>query len=109
MNWLDRNHFHLDGPGALKHLDRLLELPELYGIQWVYGAGHGPASNWLHVYKKIQAAGKCMEVLCEGVDDARTIMENLKPQGVWLNGVGFQSPEEAEAFLKDVERWGLGR
>jgi hypothetical protein len=32
--------FHLDGPGALKHLDSLLELDALDGIQWVSGAEH---------------------------------------------------------------------
>ncbi len=26
--------FHLDGPGALKHLDALLELDELDAVQW---------------------------------------------------------------------------
>lgn len=109
MNWLDRTHFHLDGPGALKHLDRLLELRELSGIQWVYGAGQGSAGDWLHIYKKIQAAGKCIECLCGSVEDARTIMANLKPQGIWFNGVCVGSVEEGEAFLKDLERWAAGK
>ena len=32
---VERSLFHLDGPGAVKHLDMLLALPRLRGIQWV--------------------------------------------------------------------------
>ena len=45
IEWLDgKTIFHLDGPGALKHLDMLLEIPKLAGIQWVYGAGQPTAA-----------------------------------------------------------------
>ena len=30
---------HLDGPGATRHIDALLEVPELTAIQYVIGAG----------------------------------------------------------------------
>ena len=50
--------FHLDGPGMLTHLDSLLEIPELKGIQWVPGAGQAPITAWPEVYRKIRAAGK---------------------------------------------------
>ena len=33
--------FHLDGPGAARHIDALLDLPELQAIQFVPGAGTG--------------------------------------------------------------------
>ena len=54
--------FHLDGPGALKHLDALLEIENLAGIQWVYGAGQPSARHWLPVLQKIQKAGKRINI-----------------------------------------------
>ena len=40
--FLERTIFHLDGPNALQHFDRLMSLPEINGLQWIYGAGHKP-------------------------------------------------------------------
>ena len=66
--------FHLDGPGALRHLDALLELDNLTGIQWVYGSGAGPAGRWIDVYRRIQDAGKCLQVVgyC-GLDEFKAL------------------------------------
>ncbi|GAG07493.1 unnamed protein product, partial [marine sediment metagenome] len=52
--------YHLDGPDALMHLDDLLSISTLTGIQWVPGAGKDLtcSDTWMPVYKKIQAAGK---------------------------------------------------
>jgi 5-methyltetrahydrofolate--homocysteine methyltransferase len=36
---LPHSFYHLDGPGQLAHLDSLLAIAELDGIQWVPGAG----------------------------------------------------------------------
>ncbi len=95
--------YHLDGPGALKHLDSLLEIPELNAIQWVYGAGNGRATDWLDVYRKCQAAGKGIQ-LHVGVDELDTIIAELRPEGAWL-GVGVDSVDDAEEVLRRVSRW----
>jgi len=101
--------FHLDGPGALRHLDDLLALPMLHAIQWVYGANNGPATRWLDVYRRIQAAGKGMEVACTDLDDARKIMAALKPKGCWLVLWADCDEQTAKAFLKEVDRWAAGK
>jgi hypothetical protein len=54
--------YHLDGPGALPHLDALLSIPELKGIQWVPGAGQPDITHWPEVYRKIRAAGKLIQI-----------------------------------------------
>lgn len=105
MRFLDRNFFHLDGPGALRHLDALLELPELNGLQWVYGAGRGPARNWMDVYKKAQAAGKCLQINCADLPDAEAFLTELKPGGVWFIIGGSYTLDEAKAFVKKLEKW----
>jgi 5-methyltetrahydrofolate--homocysteine methyltransferase len=58
-----RNPFyHLDGPGQLPHLDALLSIPELKGIQWIPGAGQPDCTRWPEVYRKIRAAGKLIQI-----------------------------------------------
>jgi len=109
MRFLERNFFHLDGPGALRHLDDLLALRELDGLQWVYGAGNGPARNWIDLYRRVQAAGKSIQLLCDDLDDARAVAEHLRPEGVWFCPGGAYRREEAEAFLRWADAWAAGR
>lgn len=109
MRWLDRNIYHLDGPDALKHLDALLACEDLDAVQWVYGAGNGPAAKWIDVYRRIQAAGKGMQLAGESFEDCRTVAEQLRPEGVWLCPGGAHSREEAEAFVAWADRWAAGK
>jgi len=108
MRYLDRNYFHLDGPDALRHLDVLMSLPELNGLQWIFGAGNGPAAKWIDVYKRVQAAGKCLDLPCEGIDDAKAVAEHIRPEGVWFRPGGGHTREEAEAFIRWVADWSAG-
>ena len=109
MRYLERNVFHLDGPDALRHLDTLLSLDELDGLQWIYGAGNGPAARWIDVYRRVQAAGKCIDLPCNGIDDAKAVAEHLRPEGVWFRVGGGYSHEEAEAFIDWAARWAAGK
>lgn len=97
--------YHLDGPTALKHLDALLELPQLTAIQWVYGAGNGRCSDWLPVYQRIQAAGKGLELRHLEMDELDLFMEHLKPEGVWIGMAGVPNRKAAEYVLKKVAQW----
>lgn len=91
----DRAIFHLDGPSALCHLDTILRAPAIHAVQWVYGAGNGPAIRWTEVYRRIQAAGRAMMVLCESVADAFALSRALRPQGVWYAIGESYPPDEA--------------
>ncbi len=101
---LDHSIYHLDGPGALRHLDSLLAIDELDAVQWVFGAGQGRATDWLDVYKKIQGAGKG-NYLPLDADELDVIMRELKPEGLWLRIGGVENPEHAEAILKKLAKW----
>ena len=63
---VDRSIYHLDGPGALQHLPRLLEIESLDCIQWIQGAGAPLPSTWTALLKRIQDAGKSVQVLYSG-------------------------------------------
>jgi hypothetical protein len=59
---LPRNFYHLDGIGELPHLDSLLTIPELNGVQWVPGSGQPENDCWPEVYEKIAAADKLIQI-----------------------------------------------
>lgn len=101
----DRSLYHLDGPGALRHLDSLLELEDLNGIQWVCGAGNEGYERWAHVYQKIQAAGKVIQ-LNVTLHELPRVFETLRPEGVWFSGIwGIEDKETADAVLARIEKW----
>jgi hypothetical protein len=105
MATLERTIFHLDGPGALHHLDTVLRLPRLNAVQWVYGAGNGPARRWLPVYERIRDAGRSVQVLAEDGDDALAVLEALGPAGLWLDvAEPFAHAGRVEEFLDAVHR-----
>ncbi|MHA1883965.1 MAG: hypothetical protein ACW96S_02840, partial [Promethearchaeota archaeon] len=83
---------HLDGPNALLHLDDLLAIPELTGIQWVPGDGREPMGHekWYPIYKKIQAAGKN---IVNTVTPSRlsTLYRKFDPKGLLLRTVFFNN------------------
>ncbi|MEI6385943.1 MAG: hypothetical protein WCQ50_04860 [Spirochaetota bacterium] len=63
---VDHIIYHLDGPGALQHLPRLLEIGKIDCIQWIQGAGAPLPSNWLPLLKRIQDAGKSVQLFYGG-------------------------------------------
>ena len=99
----ERTIYHLDGPGAVQHVNSLLDLPHLDGIQWVPGAGSKPAAAWIWLLKKIQDSGKLVYVSC-GKQDIRELMEQLKPEGLMISTT-CDTPDEARELLKKVEKW----
>jgi 5-methyltetrahydrofolate--homocysteine methyltransferase len=56
--FLERPFYHMDGIGELKHLDSLLTIDGIKGIQWVPGAGEPETRDWSGVFEKISQAGK---------------------------------------------------
>jgi len=47
---------------SLPHLDQLLSIERLLGIQWIPGAGQPEASEWPEVLARIRKAGKLCQV-----------------------------------------------
>jgi hypothetical protein len=72
--------FHLDGPGAARHIDALLERDEIQAIQYVVGAGN-LAWRWLPLMKKVQEKGRALQVVCEG-SEVLELAKCLKPDGL---------------------------
>jgi 5-methyltetrahydrofolate--homocysteine methyltransferase len=96
---MEHPFYHLDGKGELPHLDMLLGLEKLCGIQWVPGDGAPPPEQWLPVLKRIRDAGKrChVEVTPEG---ARTIIHALGGRGFAFKISDFTSRDEAQTVVQ---------
>lgn len=104
--FLDRSIYHVDGPGALRHLDLLLDIPELDAIQWVPGAGNEDLPRWIPTYQKIQAAGKGVQILDVSLGNLQVIIDNLRPEGVYIPYIrGVDDRETAEEVLRRLARW----
>lgn len=102
--FLDHSIYHLDGPGALHHLDSLLAIEELDALQWVCGAGQEDFRRWSWIYQRAQRAGKGVEVRIRPWElDA--VFETLRPEGVWLIVAGVKTPAEADQIVRRVARW----
>ncbi|MEA2063670.1 MAG: hypothetical protein U9P14_08240 [Gemmatimonadota bacterium] len=74
--------YHLDGPGQLPHLDSLLEIEELKGVQWIPGTGSPGIGHWPEVFRKIRDAGKLIQFYGD-FHDLDTIVGQLgSPEGL---------------------------
>lgn len=106
--FLTHTIYHLDGPGALRHLDALLSIPELNAVQWVPGAGNEDFARWVSVYKRVQAAGKGIQVLC-AYDELDMVMQTLDPHGMFLSVRSVPSREAGLDMLGRLTKWCAGR
>ena len=54
----DHVTYHLDGPGAIPHLEPLADQDWIDIIQWVPGAGEAQQQDWSQIYAQIDSLGK---------------------------------------------------
>jgi len=96
--------YHLDGPGAIKHLPRLLAKPYIRVIQWVPGAGqpdNGPA--WIELYRQVQKAGRGLD-LSAGYGNVEYLIRRLRPEGLLIR-TWVDSEEKADELLHNAVQW----
>lgn len=98
--FLDHCIYHLDGPGALPHLDDILSIQDIDAVQWVSGAGQKPMWQWLDVLKKCQKAGKGLQIYDLDCEQAKQLSKELSPAGV-VYCVNAKTTAEVE----DLARW----
>ncbi len=101
---MTNNIFHLDGAGVARHLDAILEIPEIQAIQWVQGVGDDqPIMQWLDLIKRVRAAGKSIIVDLQ-LDELEGFIDNIPPEGLYLCIPAKDEQEEIE-ILKRLEKW----
>ena len=98
MRTVDHCYYHLDGTVALHHLDLLLSVPEIQAIQWIPGAGHDAILQWVPLIRRIQQAGKAVQVFC-GAHEVAPLLNEVSARGLCI---ATYCGSEAEA--RELER-----
>lgn len=103
---IDYTLYHLDGVGAMHHLDALLEIKELNAIQWTPGVGEpqGGSPKWYDLYKKILAGGKSIMACWVTLNELRPLLDNIGGDGVHVE-MDFHNEQEVEQALRIVEEY----
>jgi len=96
---LENGFYHLDGPGQIPHVDLLLDIPRLRGIQWIPGAGAPEPHEWLGLLKRFIDGRKLCQVFVSA-EGARSIVKNLGGKGFLLAIRDEMTEEESERFLR---------
>lgn len=105
---LARPFYHLDGPGQLDKLDRILAIADLKGIQWIPGAGQPEITEWPAVLRKIRDAGKLIQIFTFQSEKGFRILDDIVSQlgssrGIAL--IGEAKPEEIPQVQEMIRRY----
>jgi len=98
---IDFAFYHLDGRGQIHHLDLLLSLEQLHGIQWIPGEGQPSPASWLPLLKRIVDAGKLCQLYISA-DDARTIVRELGGRSFAFYITDTIKPGETNQFIRSL-------
>jgi hypothetical protein len=102
VRMVKRSIFHLDGPGAVKHLDLLLSISRLRAIQWVPTPERPSPLDWLPLLRRIQAAGKGVVLACAPAEVA-SLLNELDPNELILT-TECETPQDAEELVRQSRR-----
>ncbi len=101
---MTHNIFHVDGKRVARHLDAILNVPEIHAIQWVQGVGDDqPIMQWVPFIQSIQARG--VPVIVDlNKTELGDFMQVMRPEGLFL-WVATENEEEELAIIQRLERW----
>ena len=90
--------YHWEVPGQFPHLDCLLSVPEITGIQWNPGPHLEPPDSpkWFPLYRKIQASGKLLVLGGIKLENIARFFDHIDPKGVFIMATAND--------LKDLDR-----
>lgn len=100
MATVDQRIYHLDGPGAIPHLETLLSIPDLHAIQWVPGAGNEAIQPWIPLIQRVQQAGKSIAVSVQP-GEIDLLLGEVRPEGLMITTT-CQSEAEARRLLEHL-------
>jgi hypothetical protein len=99
--------YHFDGIGQLSHLDSLLEIKEIGVVQFASGSGDMPdQSHWPEVHRKIQKAGKKMQIYYGLNCLDKIIVQIGTHKGIHLTAAHGDISEK-EAFINRLKKYGI--
>lgn len=104
INFVDRSIYHLDGSGQICHLDTLLSLEKLNGIQWVPEPSNKDIQRFMPMLKRIRDTGKLLVLVqsaLESTDDIKRVLDELGPEGIYMY-YHCECADEADALIDSL-------
>lgn len=102
MQSYEHSLYHLDGGEAVRHLDALLASPEVDAIQWVPGAGREAILQWVPLVRRIQGAGKSVQVIARP-EEVAPLLGAVSPKGLLIT-TSCATETEGRDLVRLVER-----
>ena len=100
---LDHAIYHLDGPGAIRHVLSITSIQSINAMNWIAGEGQGPMSQWADLIKDMQDRGKPVQCSARP-EDIEPILEKASPRGLLLH-VRCASQQEGDDVVRKAEQW----
>ncbi len=101
---MTHNVYHVDGKGVANHLDQILSLPEINGIQWVQDPHKQAIMQWVPLVKKVLTAGKSIIVDLRHSELEDFIAAMDSPKGIYF-WISTNDEEEQRAIINRLEKW----
>jgi 5-methyltetrahydrofolate--homocysteine methyltransferase len=105
---IDIPFYHLDGKGELPHLDMLIDIPKLAGIQWQPGDVGIPSADWPEVLTKIKKGGKKCQIYTNA-EGAKKVVKEIGGKGFILQVSEHFSRQEAIDFQEMLRKEDCGK
>jgi len=101
----DAGVYHLDGSGAIRHLESLCSIGRLDVICWVPSAGNDQEKDWFHLFEKIDGLGKGQVFWGLDYETVKLMWEEFKSRKLFFKGT-MGSRAEAEDLIAKLENLG---
>lgn len=95
--------FHLDGPGATRHVDALLEIEHIRAIQFTPGAGTPSVLPWTAMLRRIQDKGRSILVVCPP-EEVLQLCAEVRPESLAIMMEKPPLSEELDVLYDQLRR-----
>lgn len=94
--------FHLDGPGAVRHVEALLEVEAIDAIQFTPGEGTPSALRWMDMFRRVQERGRSLLIMAPP-EEVLVLSRELSPRGLAIHTIADDPASLYESFCR---QWG---
>jgi len=100
----DRNLYHLDGENAVVHLERILKIDAIKGVQVQATPYMQSAEFWIPHLRKIQKAGKRTWIDARDEEEVLLLARSLEPEGLYIR-TWADTEEQARATERRLRQY----
>jgi hypothetical protein len=104
--WLDQSLYHLDGIQCECHLDSLLAIDALDGVEWTPDptVPKGGDARWYPMYRKILDAGKCVQAVGIKPNEVEPLLDAVGAAGMYIS-CNCEDQRQADTLVETAEKF----